>query len=389
MIDNFLNKVICGDSKKILMTIPSKSVNLIVTSPPYFGCRVYGNETEGLGREAHPLTYIDNLYDIIKEANRVLRDDGSIYIVMGDVYFGSKGFSRNKGTWARKTDGHYKEHKIVKPDGRYIQEKQLLFLPERLAIKMQESGQWLLRADIIWEKYNPIPSHSPDRVLPVHEHILFFSKNKNYYFDYETIKKFQRHRSVIRNGTEKYDEHQATFPESLVEPYIISTSKEGDVVMDMFGGSGTVGAICARNKRKYILIDVVEDYCKIAENRIKNALDNPQKSSVDVVNVNEVKTDSTLFDVLDEETVEETSDTKSADSDNCKEQLEKPEKKTRVYVKHPGVPHEMECCICKNKKKTNFVQFTKCLNKSGKTKEDFVSSYKCRECRNVNVEVVS
>lgn len=273
MIEDFTNKVIWGNAIDVLRSMPEKSVNLIVTSPPYFGCRVYGEQTEGLGREAHPLTYIDHLYDVIREMNRVLKDDGSMYVIIGDVYFGTKGFSRNKGTWARKTDGHYKEHKIVKPDGRYVQEKQLLFLPERLAIKMQDSGEWLLRADIIWEKPNPIPSHSPDRVLPVHEHILFFSKNKHYYFDYDTIKRLNRHRSVIRHGIESYDEHQATFPESLIEPYVLASSKENDIVLDPFGGSGTVGVVCTKNKRRYILVDVVEEYCKIAEKRIKECGD--------------------------------------------------------------------------------------------------------------------
>lgn len=374
MSDSIVNKVIYGNCIDVLRSMPPNYVNLIITSPPYFGCRVYGDQTEGLGRESHPLTYIDHLYDIVKELHRVLREDGSMYIIIGDVYFGSKGFSRNKGTWSRKTDGHYKEHKIVKPDGRYIQEKQLLFLPERLAIKMQDSGDWLLRSDIIWEKPNPIPSHSPDRVLPVHEHILFFSKNKQYYFDYDTIKSFQRHRSVIRQGIEAYDEHQATFPESLIEPYLLATSKEQDIVLDPFGGSGTVGVVSARNKRNYVLIDVVEEYCKIAEKRI-------QDSYSASYNPHQTISKKTIFDSLDDTgniTQEDNHEVESESSEstmNIEQDMINCQKKEMVY--------SLRCSVCKQDKKTNPQQFAIQLKKSNIDKDSFMLTYKCRSCRKI------
>ena len=270
-IDNFINKILCGDSLSILSEIPPDSIDLIVTSPPYFGCRVYGNQDEGLGRESSPLEYINNLYDYTQQFKRVLKPNGSLYIIIGDVYFGCKGFSRNKGKWSRKTDNHYKKHDIEKPDGAYLQYKQLLMLPDRLAIKMQDSGKWILRADIIWEKPNPIPSHSNDRVLPVYEHIFHFVKEQKYFFDYKKIKEMNRHRNVIRNNIEPYKKHQATFPESLVEPYILATSKENDIIMDPFGGSGTVATVAMRNNRRYISIDIVPEYCKISEKRVEDA----------------------------------------------------------------------------------------------------------------------
>ena len=149
MTEKWINKIICGDSLELTSQLPEDFVNLIITSPPYFGCRVYGDET--LGRESHPLDYVKHLLQFMDELRRVLHPQGSFYLNIGDIYFGYKGFIRNKGRYARKTDQHYKEHKIVRPDVRYLQHKQLLMLPERVAMGMQEQG-WLLRNKIIWKK---------------------------------------------------------------------------------------------------------------------------------------------------------------------------------------------------------------------------------------------
>lgn len=290
-VKSFLNKVICGNSLEVLKTLPDESVNLIITSPPYFGCRVYGDET--LGREENPLDYIDHLFEFMVQLKRVLMANGSLYINLSNLYYGDKGFSRNQGTWKRKTDYHYKSHKIAKPDGKILQHKQLLLLPSMLAIKMQEDG-WLLRNQIVWEKNNALPNFSPDRRLPVYEHIFHFVKSKKYYFDYETAKKLGSHRDVIRCNIEPYKEHQASFPEKLITPLVLTTSKENDIVLDPFGGSGTVGAVCVRNKRNYILVDMVEKYCIIAEKRIKESM------GVQVETEENVEKAKTLFDVLAE-----------------------------------------------------------------------------------------
>jgi len=236
MNSNFLNKIICGDTEQLIKELADNSVNLIITSPPYFGCRVYGNET--LGREEHPVDYINNLLKLTVEFQRILHTGGSFYLNIGDIYFGTKGFSRNKGNYARKTDKHYVEHKIVRPDGKYLQYKQLLMLPERVAIGMQEQG-WILRNKIIWEKPNPVPSYSPDRRYPVYEHIFHFVKSRKYFFDLDIAKKLNNHRDIYRNGIEPFKEHQASFPLSLIKPLILTTSKENDVVFDPFMGSGT------------------------------------------------------------------------------------------------------------------------------------------------------
>ena len=265
-ITDFLNKIHCGDSLGLLKRLPDESVDLIITSPPYFGCRVYGNET--LGREENPLEYVNNIFKFAVQFKRVLKSTGSLYLNIGDVYFGTKGFSRNTGKYKRKTDHHYKEHKIVKNDGKYLQDKQLLLLPHRVAIKMQDDG-WVLRNDIVWEKSNPLPAHSKDRRLPVKESIFHFVKSKKYYFDYPLAKELGHHRDVIRNGIEPFGNHQATFPKSLITPFILTTTKKGDVILDPFMGSGTVAVVSIENDRQYIGFEFNEDYVKEAKERIE------------------------------------------------------------------------------------------------------------------------
>lgn len=267
MEKDFIDKIICGDSEELINTLPENFVNLIITSPPYFGCRVYGNET--LGREENPLEYVEHIIKITTKLKRILHPNGSFYLNIGDVYFGSKGFSRNAGTWERKTDGHYKSHKIVKQDGKYLQHKQLLMLPERIAIGMQNEG-WVLRNKIIWEKPNPIPSHSPDRRYPVYETIFHFVKSKKYFFDLKIAKELKNHRDVFKCGIEPFKEHHATFPINLITPLILTTSKENDIIFDPFMGAGTTAVASIQNNRRFIGFEINEQFCKEANERIKN-----------------------------------------------------------------------------------------------------------------------
>lgn len=268
-ISSFLDRIICGDSLAVMKDMPDECVDLVITSPPYFGCRKYGNET--LGREEDPREYLRDLFAFTSVIKRILKSTGSFYLNIGDVYFGTKGFIRNKGKWARKTDHNYAEHKIVKPDGQYLQYKQLLQLPSRLAIMMQDDG-WILRNDIIWEKGNAIPAHSPDRRLPVYEHIYHFVKSRKYFFDYEKAKSFGHHRDVIKQNIEAYGDHQATFPSDLVAPFILTTSNEGDVVLDPFTGSGTVAAVAKNHNRRYVGIELLPQNCELANKRVSEVV---------------------------------------------------------------------------------------------------------------------
>jgi len=255
------NLLICGDSRLVLRRIKPNSVDMIITSPPYFGCREYDDDKEGLGREEDPREYIRNLLEVLQEVKPVLKEEGSFYLNMGDVYFGTKGFSRNKGKWSRKTDQSYKEHSIVKEDGIYLQHKQRLMLPERTAIAMQEMG-WILRNNIIWEKPNALPCHSKDRRFPVYENIFHFVKSKKYYFNYEKAKELNHHRDVIRCPVAPFAGHMATFPSRLIEPFILTTCPENGLVMDIFAGEGTTLVEAKKNNRKWSGIENSYTYCQ-------------------------------------------------------------------------------------------------------------------------------
>lgn len=247
--------------------LPPDCIDLVITSPPYFGCRQYGNET--LGREENPRDYVKNLADIMSYVKRILKPTGSFYLNIGDVYFGSKGFSRNEGTWARKTDHHYKEHKICKPDGKYIQHKQLLLLPSRIAIAMQDDG-WILRNDIIWEKTNPLPASARDRRLPCYEHIFHFVKSRKYMFKEAVSKKIQSHRDVFRTGLKPFGKHPAAFTAAVIEPLILTSSRKGSIIYDPFMGSGTTAVVAEANKREWIGSEINPDYIKLCYENVKN-----------------------------------------------------------------------------------------------------------------------
>ncbi len=295
-MDQFIDRILCGDCLQLAKKLPDDYVDLIITSPPYFGCRVYGAET--LGREEHPLEYVANVLKITAILKQKLKSRGSFYLNIGDIYFGTKGFIRNKGSYKRKTDKHYKEHKIVRPNKNgylqykqvlmlpekqanpgitlNLQYKQVLMLPERIAIGMQEQG-WILRNKIIWEKPNPVPSYSPDRRYPVYEHIFHFVKARKYYFDLDLARQLKHHRDVIRNKIEPFGTHQASFPLSLIRPFIETTSQERDLVLDPFIGSGTTAIAALQLNRHYLGFELNKKFCRLSEKRISQVA--PQASA--------------------------------------------------------------------------------------------------------------
>jgi len=266
-ISEFTNRVIHGDSQEVMKSMPEDSVNLVITSPPYFGCRVYGNET--VGREEDPRDYFDKIVDFARDIKRVLRSDGTFYLNIGDMYFGTKqGFGGFKGKDSRKTHKHYEGRVIAEPDGKYLQNKQLLLMPPRIAAKMQDDG-WILRNTLIWHKNNAMPVPAPDRFLPTYEYIFMFAKSDSYYFNLEESKKSSFNgKDVFNVNIEAYGKHQATFPEKLVYPLIKISSKPNDIIMDPFGGSGTVGRLSKRLGRQFISIEINKDFCGIAEKSI-------------------------------------------------------------------------------------------------------------------------
>lgn len=274
--------IINGNSLDVLKTIDSESVNCVVTSPPYYGLRDYGVDGQ-IGLEETPKEYIERLVEVFHEVKRVLRDDGTLWINIGDTF--SSYSLCNMG---------------LKP-------KDLIGIPWMLAFALRADG-WYLRQDIIWHKPNPMPESVTDRCTKSHEYIFLLSKSKKYYFDHEAIKedavykqdpragygrlhyrgkregakgtgqenfvaiKDKRNkRDVWRVNVKPFKEaHFATFPEALIEPCILAGCEVGGTVLDPFFGSGTVGVVAVKNGRNYIGIELNKDYCKLADKRIAN-----------------------------------------------------------------------------------------------------------------------
>ena len=267
--------IIIGSALEKLKELQSDCVQCIVTSPPYWGLRDYDND-EQLGQEDTPEEFVFNLAEIFEESKRVLKDDGTAWINIGDTYFGAKG-----GAWigdnsitTEETGSEYRIKKKAPPKHSYLKTKDLVGVPWKFAFEMQKRG-WYLRQDIIWHKPVPMPESVNDRLQKSHEHIFLFSKKKNYYFDAMAIAKksidgdrLVRLQDVWNIPTSNYQgAHFAVFPQKLPELCIKAGTKEGDVVLDPFMGSGTTAYVAQRLSRKWIGIELNPDYIKIIEER--------------------------------------------------------------------------------------------------------------------------
>lgn len=307
-----MSKIICADALDGLKTIPSESVDMCVTSPPYYGLRDYGVNGQ-VGIEQTPEAYIARLTEIFSEVRRVLKKDGTLWVNIGDSYAGS-----GKGPMTISANGKNKDvfdmqNRIYEVPKTWegIKPKDLIGIPWMLAFSLRSSG-WYLRSDIIWHKLNCLPESVKDRPTKAYEHIFLLSKSPKYYYDYQAIQEplkqsskerysrrrsdktkyggedavqsinrehenfaelnqeYRRKRDVwdISTNTYKMDEHFAMFPEKLVEPCILAGSRMGGTVLDPFFGSGTTGAVAKRLGREYIGIDINLRYCGKAQARI-------------------------------------------------------------------------------------------------------------------------
>lgn len=276
-----------GDCLAVLGTLPSNSIHTCVTSPPYFGMRDYGCDGQ-VGLEKSIDEYISKLSKIFWEVGRVLRDDGTLWVNLGDSYA---------------------------PD------KNLNCAPWRLALRLQEDG-WILRQDLIWNKPNVMPESAKDRCTNCHEYIFLFSKQKKYFYDYEAVKEdavytdiragkgrqsYEGKKSIAASEGQLHQKkafalvsekrnrrsvwvvppktfdgaHFAVYPTELIEPCILAGCPEGGTVLDPFAGSGTTGVVADRLSRKSILIELNPDYAEMARQRIEG--DAGLFSSVEVV----------------------------------------------------------------------------------------------------------
>ena len=304
-------RILVGDVRTRLSAIPDQSVQSCVTSPPYWGLRDYG-EADQIGLEQSPNEYVEQLVQVFREVKRVLRDDGTLWLNLGDSYSGSgsgsgsgKGPSGNLGKTHDERNMEEK-HSAIVPDG--LKPKDLVGIPWRVAFALQANG-WYLRQDIIWAKPNPMPESVTDRCTKSHEYLFLLSKSARYYFDNQAIKEpgvSEIGDAQIRFGGSKYGDsddpkhatksgdvwvkpedglrnkrdvwtintkpfkgaHFAVMPEALVEPCILAGSKEGDTILDPFSGSGTVGLVALTNNREYLGVELNPQYAEMSVERI-------------------------------------------------------------------------------------------------------------------------
>lgn len=264
-----------GDCIETLQKLDDKSINTCITSPPYWGLRNYNDEEKQLGMEDTPEEFIDNLVKVFREVKRVLRDDGTVWLNLGDSYS-----SGGRTTTTNQSLRGDKDYGVTRPKpSKGIKPKDLIGIPWRVALALQQDG-WYLRQDIIWHKPNPMPESVKDRCTKAHEYIFLLSKNVKYYFDNEAIKENcvtknkqtnkKNKRSVWTVSTKSFKgAHFATFPMDLIEPCVLAGCPENGVVLDPFAGSGTTGIVAVNNNRNACLIDLSNEYLDIAEKRIQ------------------------------------------------------------------------------------------------------------------------
>ncbi len=281
-----IDTVLVGDSWTLARSLPSNYIQCMVTSPPYFGHREYSdNEDLGkleLGREEEPAAYVRRLVFLFEELRRVLREDGTLWLNLGDTY----------------------------------RKEQLLGMPWRVTLGLQDAG-WILRSEIIWNKPNAMPSSVKNRPTTSHEHIFLFAKSKDYFYNADAIREphvtfteasrmrggrnhFGKRDGTPENGKNKgnpnlhngrwdqafhplgrnkrtvwdiplgkfRDIHFAVFPENLVKNCILAGTHEGDLVLDPFMGSGTTAFVAKKLGRHFLGIELVPRYAEMTLKRV-------------------------------------------------------------------------------------------------------------------------
>jgi DNA modification methylase len=306
--------ILHGDCREVLATLPAESVQTCVTSPPYWGLRDYGVPGQ-LGLERTPAEYVANMVAVFREVRRVLRDDGTLWLNLGDSYAagGTGGAPSAKSTLSRHgidgrspyLDAMGQNKSRTAPLG--LKPKDLVGIPWRVAFALQADG-WYLRSDIIWHKPNPMPESVTDRPTKAHEYLFLLAKSERYYYDADAIaepfsdktqwtypqpdkaaaagqttngtgasglrakpdRENRNRRSVWSIATQPFDgAHFATFPRTLIEPCILAGSRPGDVVLDPFMGSGTTAQVSEHLGRQWIGCELNPEYVTLQAKRLQ------------------------------------------------------------------------------------------------------------------------
>jgi DNA modification methylase len=314
--------VYTGKGQDILPTLPAGSVQCCVTSPPFFGLRDYGCEGQ-LGLEETPEEFVANLVAVFREVRRVLRDDGVLFLNLGDSYAGSNDSQGGDGSSATYRDGRQSlagakqrqaqrtAQQIRTKRGEGLKPKDLIGIPWMTAFALRADGWWL-RSDCIWAKGNPMPSSVTDRPTTAHEYVFLLSKRARYYYDCEAVAEpatqprgvpalTGQHKAdaggFTRNGTgastlgtnqgggtrnlrsvwsdigpDPYPlAHFACFPLALAQRCLLAGSRPGDVVLDPFAGSGTVGEAAVKHDRVPWLVELNAEYHRFIHHRLERA----------------------------------------------------------------------------------------------------------------------
>ena len=278
-----VTRILCADALEGLKQIDSGSINTCVTSPPYYGLRDYGVEGQ-IGLEQTPDEYIARLVSVFREVRRVLRDDGPLWVNIGDSYAGGGRGDGSLGCKQKTNIGSLGFCPQKAPDG--TKPKDLIGTPWMLAFALRADG-WYLRQDIIWAKPNPMPESVTDRCTKSHEYIFLLSKSQKYYYDHEAIKEpiteFSRTKSgnaynyqPTRNKRDVWtvptkgfkEAHFAVYPPELIKPCILAGCPEGGIVLDPFTGSGTTGIVALENGREFIGCELNPTYAEMATRRL-------------------------------------------------------------------------------------------------------------------------
>lgn len=298
--------LLVGDVRESLARLESDSVQTCITSPPYFGLRDYGHEGQ-IGLEQTPEDYVEALITVFREVRRVLKNDGTVWLNLGDSYNSGVPGGRDPKRWPKQSrNDHKPTNRSTSAMG--CKPKDLIGIPWMVAFALRADG-WYLRQDIIWNKPNAMPESVKDRCTKSHEYIFLLTKSPSYYFDYEAIreplaestKERVKHswkcstpavknkdgidvaqmgdRLGFQNGRRKRSVwtvpprpfkggHFATYPPQLIEPCVLAGSRPGDMVLDPFGGSGTTGLVAQQHGRRFVLCELNPNYAAIAYDRI-------------------------------------------------------------------------------------------------------------------------
>jgi DNA modification methylase len=316
------NNILCGDAPEVLKTLAAESVHCCITSPPYYGLRDYGVGGQ-IGLEATPAEYVSRLVDVFRQVRRVLRQDGTLWIVIADSYAGSaKGALPEKRLQESKSKQRYR-YSTGNPAANIpktwpnIKPKDMIGVPWLLAFALRDDG-WYLRSEIIWHKPNALPESCRDRPTRSCEHIFLLAKSSRYYYDQAAVAepiaegtRARMRRAVSanhkyanaapgqslqtfnqprpnRSGAEVtlvdtrnlrnmwsvsaksyHGAHFATYPAELITPCVLAGCTPGGVVLDPFFGSGSTGEAALKLGRRYLGVDLNPAYCRLAEERLK------------------------------------------------------------------------------------------------------------------------